>query len=185
MNTQSLFRYAGIAGIVSIVAFLLIIVLSGGMGSANSALVMSLYTVNLLTSLVTLFALYVVHRSESPALGMTAFAASTASSLLSFGADYTDPASPLMLVVTILYALAALLFGWLGVRSGRLPRGIGVTALIVGSAAALSVVAALAGAIDLAGILLMVANLVWVAWFVWLSYYFLTVKPLANTAAQS
>lgn len=185
MNMQSLFRYAGIAGIASIATFLLILVLPAVGGGVNSALVMSLYVVNLLTSIVTLFALYVVHRNESPAISMTAFAATTSSSLLSFGADFTNPASPLMLVVTILYALAALLYGWLGVRSVRLPRGIGILALVVGSVAALSAAAALAGAIELAGVSLMAANLVWIVWFVWLSYYFLSSKPLANAAAQS
>ena len=185
MNTQSLFRYAGIAGLVSIATFFLILVLPAVGGGANSVLAMSLYAVNLLTSIVTLFALYVVHRNESPTISMTAFAAATASSLLSFGADYMNPASPLMLVVTTLYVIAALLYGWLGLRSARLPRGIGVIALVVGSVAAFSAAAALAGAIDLAGMSLMAANLVWVGWFVWLSYYFLTSKPLANAAAQS
>jgi len=184
MNMQSLFRYAGIAGVISIVTFLLILVLPAMAGNTSSGLIMSLYAVNLLTSLVSLFVLFLIHRSESPMLSMVAFAATTASSLLSFGADFTNPASPLMLTVTILYALAALLYGWLGMRSARLPRGIGVTALVVGGIAALSAAAALAGAIELAGMLLMVANLAWVAWFVWLSYYFLTSKPLANAAAQ-
>jgi hypothetical protein len=185
MNPQSLFRYAGIAGLISVVTFFLALALPAMLGSANSALVMVVYAANLLTSLVALFALSVVHRAEAPGLSLAAFVAAAASSLLSFGADPSNVASPLMLTVTVLYALAGLLYGWLGVRSTRLPRGIGVTALIVGGLAALAAAMALAGAGEPAGLLLMVANLAWVAWFVWLSYYFLTTKPLAAAPAQS
>ena len=81
MNTQSLFRYAGIAGLISIVAFFLAFALPAMLGEANSALVMVVYAVNLLTSLVPLFALYVIHRSEAPGLSLAAFVAATASSL--------------------------------------------------------------------------------------------------------
>jgi hypothetical protein len=184
MNTQSLFRYAGIAAVISIVAFLLALALPAVPGAANGTLAMVVYAINLLTSLVPLFALYVVHRSEAPGLSLAAFVAAAASSLLSFGVDPTNMASPLMLAVTVLYALGSLLYGWLGVRSPRLPHGIGVMALIVGGLAALSAIAALAGAFGPAGMLMMVANLAWVAWFVWLSYYFLTSKSPAAAAAQ-
>lgn len=185
MNTQSLFRYAGIAGLISIVAFFLAFALPAMLGEANSALVMVVYAVNLLTSLVPLFALYVIHRSEAPGVSLAAFVAAATSSLLSFGVDPSNLASPLMLTVTVLYAVGALLYGWLGMRSARLPRGIGVTALIVGCLAALAAVAAPAGAVEPAGMLLMAANLAWVVWFVWLSYYFLTTKPLAAAPAQN
>jgi hypothetical protein len=109
MNTQSLFRYAGIAGIISIVAFFLALALPAMLGEANSALVMAVYAVNLLTSLVPLFALYIIHRSEAPGVSLAAFVAAAVSSLLSFGVDSSNLASPLMLIVTVLYALGALL----------------------------------------------------------------------------
>jgi hypothetical protein len=185
MNPQSLFRYAGVAGLISVVTFFLALALPAMLGSANSTLVMVVYAINLLSSLVPLFALYVVHRAEAPGLSLAAFVAAAASSLLSFGADPSNVASPLMLIVTMLYALAGLLYGWLGVRSARVPRGIGVTALVVGGLAALAAALALAGVVEPAGMLLMVANLAWVAWFVWLSYYFLSSRSPAAAPVQS
>ena len=47
MNMQSLFRIAGIAGIISVVAFFLALALPAVLGSANSPLIMVFYAIYL------------------------------------------------------------------------------------------------------------------------------------------
>ena len=183
MNTQSLFRYGGIAAIVSVITFIIVLVLIGMTGNSTSSLVMAAYAITTLTSLVTFYALYVIHRTEAATLSLAALVTVVLSSLLSFGADYNNPSSPLMLGITILYALGGLLYGWLGYRSPRQLRAGGITALIVGGLAALAAIFAAIGSIELADTVLMIANLVWIVWFLLLARYFLAEKQVAPSAA--
>jgi len=182
MSTQSLYRYGGIAAIISVLAFIASLALPALTGDPAGVPVIGAYAISSLASLVTLYALYVLHRSEAAMLSLLALITAVLSTILGFGADYTDPSSPLMLGVTVLYAIAALLYGWLAYHSLKPLKAIGISALVVSGLATAAAFLASTGWAGPAGSVLMVANGVWVIWFLMLAWYFLALKPVALLA---
>lgn len=67
----------------------------------------------------TLYALYLVHREEAPALILVGVLVLGVSIAASFFVDPTDMNNPVVLYLTIGYGVGGLLLGWLAYRSAR------------------------------------------------------------------
>lgn len=173
MNNQSLFRYGGIAAIVSAGLYVLSLGLAiGGSIGLGSAL----YIISSLLLLVVLIVLYLELRPEAalPALiGLVLLGALTIWSM------FIDPMeiSPIFGPLALAYGIGFVLFGWLQHRSPGTPNGLGNLAVATGVIAAIAGIALMAGAsADVFGLLNLVLSVPFVIWLVWLGLYYLKGK---------
>ncbi len=174
MNTQSTLRLGGIAAIISALLYIGSMVLWMGAGDAGAPppLAAATYAASTIVFLVTLWSLYVLHRGESGALSLAALLLLGISMVASLFVDPTDLGNPVVFGLTICYGFGALLLGWLAFRSPRLPRGVGILALLMG-ALSLAMLAPMAtGSADLVGIANLVVGILFVVWLLWLGWIF-------------
>jgi len=174
MNTQSTLRFGGIAAIISALLYVgsMVLWMGGGDAGAPPPLATALYAASSIVFLVTLWSLYVLHRSESGALSLAALLLLGISMVASLFVDPTDITNPTVIVLTICYGLGALLLGWLAWRSPRLPSGVGVVAMLMGVLTLAMLVPMAAGAADLVGIANLVVGVLYVVWLLWLGWIF-------------
>lgn len=166
MSSQSPFlRAAGVAAIAAAIAYAALLVLTIAGAGNSSPIGLVLFVAYALLSVVAYAGLYRVHRRESANLSLVALVAAAGGTL---GGLLVDPSAigPAIVVLSALFGLGALLFGFLGINSREVSRAAGVFALGTGGMALAMAGIALAGA-DAAtfGMLNLVATLAFVAWF--------------------
>lgn len=174
MNTQSTLRFGGIAAVISALLYVGSMVLWMGAGDAGAPppLAAAAYAGSSIVFLVTLYALYLLHRSESAALSLAALLLLGISMVASLFIDPTDLGNPVVIALTACYGVGALLLGWLALRSPRLPSGVGILALLMGVLSLAMLVPMATGAADLVGIANLVVGVIYVAWLLWLGWIF-------------
>jgi hypothetical protein len=176
MSNNNLYRIAGYAAILTTVLWL-----GGfGIGAVNPALVAPLLAVASIVFLVVVYALYVVHRSESSGLALGAALFTVVGLTVSLLAgDPSVPANAMMYGISaVVFGVGIILFGWLAYKSSKMPRGLAIAALIGG---ALSLIAGFfylggAGLLDLANTLNFGSIVPFFVWMIWLGRLFLTGK---------
>ncbi|HHY54053.1 MAG TPA: hypothetical protein GYA08_01325 [Chloroflexi bacterium] len=174
MNTQSIIRLGGIAAIVCVVLYFASIGLWMGAGTESSPpLATAAYMASQAMFFVTLYALYLIHRDESPALILVGVLVLGISIAASFFVDPTDTSNPMVLYLTIGYGVGGLILGWLAYRSPRLSKGIGIAALLTGALSLAMVPFILAGAADMVGLLNLLLSLPYLVWLGWLGWHLL------------
>ncbi|GIK59058.1 MAG: hypothetical protein HND44_10995 [Chloroflexi bacterium] len=185
MNNQSIIRYGGIAAIVSTVLYVVSMVFWMGAGTSGPPpLAQTLYVASQLIFFVTLVALYFIHRDESPTLVLVGVLVLVVSIVASLFIDPTDASNPVMPLLTLGYAVGALILGWLAYRSPKLTKGIGIAALITGVMSLFMVPFIVGGAsADLVGMLNLGVTVPYLVWLVWLGVYFLQGKTAVPQSA--
>lgn len=178
MNNQSIIRYGGIAAIVGAVLYVVSLVLWMGAGTSGpSPLAQALYVASQLIFFVTLYALYIVHRDESPVRVVVGALVLALSILASLFIDPTDTSNPIVTFLTIAYGMGGLILGWLAYRSPKMSKGIGAAALLTGAASLVMVPFIVGGAsAELVGMLNLVVTVPYLVWLVWLGVHFLRGK---------
>ncbi|MEK6753710.1 MAG: hypothetical protein AABZ00_15750 [Chloroflexota bacterium] len=174
MSSNNLFRYGGIAAIVSAVLY----VLSIGMGFAGITGILGtvVYAISSLLLLVTLVALYVDLRAESAMLALLALILLGALTIWSLFLDPTN-ITPIFGPFTVVYGIGFVIFGWLQRSSSRYPKGLGVLAIVTGVVAVIAGIALMAGAsADVFGLLNLILTVPFIIWSVWLGMHFLKGK---------
>ena len=174
MNSHSSLRYGGIAALISALLYVVSMVLWIGAGDSGAPppFATAMYAASSIVFLVTLYALYVLHRDESSALSLAALLLLGISMVASLFIDPTDLGNPAVFGLTICFGLGALLLGWLAWRSPRLPRGVGLLAGLMGLLSLAMLVPMAMGAADLVGIANLIVGLLYVAWLLWLGWIF-------------
>ena len=174
MNTQSIIRLGGIAAIVCVVLYFVSIGLWMGAGTESSPpLATAAYMASQAIFFVTLYALYLIHREEAPALTVVGVLVLAISIGASFFIDPTDMNNPVVLYLTIGYGVGGLILGWLAYRSPRLSKGIGIAALLTGAFSLIMVPFMLAGQAELVGLLNLLVSLPYLVWLGWLGWHLL------------
>jgi hypothetical protein len=176
MSNNNLSRLGGYA------SFLTPLLYIGGfaLSAVNPALVPLLLAVASIVFLVVVYALYVVHRTESSGLALGAALLTAVGLIVSLLAgDPSVPANAMMYGISaVVFGVGIILFGWLAYKSSKMPRGLAIAALIAG---ALSLVGGFfylsgTGMLDLANILNFVSIIPFFVWMIWLGRLFLTGK---------
>jgi hypothetical protein len=181
MNTQSIIRLGGIAAIVCAVLYVASIGLWMGAGTESSPpLAAAAYVASQAIFFVTLYALYLIHREEAPALILVGVLVLGISIAASFFIDPTDVKNPVVLYLTIGYGVGGLILGWLAYRSPRLGKGIGIAALLTGAFSLVMVPFMLAGSAELVGLLNLLVSLPYLVWLGWLGWRLLKHNALTE-----
>jgi hypothetical protein len=171
MPNDGLFRIAGWCALASAVLLVAAAVsFPLGAGAVGGAL----ESIFLLTLAVVFFALYVAHRSESRWLSLAGL-------ILVFPAIGMDVASMtnygntvLSSLWYLLLSLPFLIFGILGFRSAKMPRGLAVVALLIGVTYFISGTAGLLGSQDLSDNISLIPMVLMLVWLGWLCRVFLS-----------
>jgi hypothetical protein len=180
MNTQSIIRLGGTAAIVCVVLYFVSIGLWMGAGTESSPpLAAAAYMASQAIFFVTLYALYLIHREEAPALTVVGVLVLAISIGASFFIDPTDMNNPVVLYLTIGYGVGGLILGWLAYRSPRLSKGIGIAALLTGAFSLIMVPFMLAGQAELVGLLNLLVSLPYLVWLGWLGWHLLKHRAAA------
>ena len=134
MNNQSTLRYGGIAAIATALLYTVSIVLWIGAGesAAPPPDAAAAYAASSLVVLVTLYALFVIHRSESPVIALIAVLLLAVSSVASILMDPTNLEIPMVLILTVAYGIGTLMLGWLAYRSPRMSLGMAILLFLIG-----------------------------------------------------
>jgi len=174
MSNNNLFRYGGIAAIISGVLY----VLSLGMGFAGitGTLGTAVYAISTLLLLVALVVLYIDLRTESAMLALFALIMLGALTIWSL---FLNPVNitPIWGPLTVGYGIGFVIFGWLQRRSSRYPKGLGVLAIVTGILSLIAGIALLAGiSANIFGLLNLILTVPFVIWSVWLGLHFLKGK---------
>ncbi len=184
MNTQSIIRFGGIAAITCVVLYFASIGLWMGAGTESAPpLATAAYIASQAIFFVTLYALYLIHREEAPALILVGVLVLGISIAASFFIDPTDVTNPVVLYLTIGYGIGGLILGWLAYRSPRLSKGIGVAALLTGAFSLVMVPFMLAGSAELVGLLNLLVSLPYLVWLGWLGWHLLRHSALVVSPA--
>jgi hypothetical protein len=169
MANNKLFRTAGwcaLAGAICIPFALVSFILSGNvpiMGMVG----MIFEILSLLLLVFVFYALSIAHRPESKWLGFAGLVLFIASIVMDVVSQQVQSAV-LFGVYYLLYSLPFLIFGYLGLRSVRMPRLLAVLALLTGGIAFIAGVIDLFGKPSLADNIQSVSILFMLAWAVWL-----------------
>lgn len=180
MNNQSLFRYGGIAAIVSAALYVLSL---GVVFSGHASLGSIVYIISSIFFLVAIAVVYMDLRSAGnwPALiGLLLLGIMTIWSM------FIDPTniSPIFIPLTLAYGVGFALFGWVQLRSSGHPNGLGYLAIATGVIAVIAAIAVMAGAsADVFGLLNLVLSVPYLIWLVWLGVNYLKGKAAGLQAA--
>lgn len=183
MNNNNFFRITGwcafaaaLAMLGAVISFMLAPILGG-----------ILEYLFLLLLIVVFYGLYVTHRSESKGLSLTGLLLLLIAIVVD-GISMSNYGNPTLSNLWYLaFSLPFLIFGFLGLRSPRLPRGLTVLALLTGGIYLVSGVGgflagpAFADNVSSVAILSVLAWLVWL-WRVFLSAKFASTLPVATPA---
>ncbi|GIV80640.1 MAG: hypothetical protein KatS3mg050_5034 [Litorilinea sp.] len=170
MKNQSLFRYAGIAAIISAVLYVASLVASIAGASAVGT---PLYWLSSILLVAALVVLYVDLRAEAATPALAAFILLAGMTIWSL---FLDPVtvSPIFIPLAMAYGIGFFLLGWLQRRSDRYPNGLGNLALATGALSVLGGILLLGGAgADAFGLINLVLSVPFVIWCVWLGLLYL------------
>ena len=184
MNNSKLFRTAGWCALVSAILIPLAMVgfiLSGTAPSAG--MVGMIFEILSLVLLVYVFyALYIAHRSEAKWLGLAGLILSIAAIVVDI-LSQQNSSTFLFGLWYLLFSLPFLIFGFLALRSSRMPRGLAVLALLAGGIGFIAGVAGWLGNPDMADNLNTLSIPFMLAWEVWLWRVFISNKFAAASPA--
>ena len=174
MSNNNLFRYGGIAALLSAVLY----ILSLGMGFAGITGILgtAVYAISSLLLVVALFVLYMDLRAESAMLSLLALLLLGALTIWSL---FLDPMNitPVWVPLTLGYGIGFVIFGWVQRSSSRYPNGLGVLAIVTGVVAVIAGIALMAGvSADIFGLLNLILAVPFIIWSVWLGMHFLKGK---------
>lgn len=181
MKNQSLFRYGGIAAIISAVLY----VLSLGIGFAGITGVLSttVYAISSLLFVAVLVVLYMDLRTGAALTALTALILMGGSTIWSL---FIDPTiiTPVIAPLTFAYGIGTALFGWLQRGNSRYPNGIGFLGIVTGVIGVIAGIVLMAGAsFDIFGLLNLILTVPYVIWLVWLGTYYMKGKSASLQAA--
>ena len=172
MNNPTLFRYGGIAAILSAILSVAfpVFFLSGYEFLATISFIIAS-----LLSLVVLVPLYLDLQTDFQQLSLTALILLVGTSIL--GLFFDDPvAAPIIWgLLSVGTGLGYALFGWLQYRSSHYPNGMGLVAVITGILIVLSGILVMAGVNPdtIAGPIILMITVTLVIWLGWLGWYYL------------
>lgn len=178
MSNNNLFRIAGWCAVLSALATVAVFVIFTV--APTSSLAGILGTVAVLVVTIVFYALYVAHRSESAGLSLAGLVLWIVAAVLNIASLVNPANNALYAVASLAFALPLLIFGFLAFSSAKMPRGLGVMALLSG------VVWVIAGAVSVNGMTTTMgmvtslgATVFWLAWLVWLWRVFSSEKIMA------
>lgn len=182
MNNQTLFRYGGIAAILSAilnVAFP-VFFLSGYEFLATVTFILAS-----LLYLVVLLPLYLDLRTEFQRLSLTALILLGVTTILSLFFDDPINAPTIWGLLSVGTGLGFVLFGWLQYRSSHYPNGMGIVAVITGILIVIPGILVMAGVNPdaIAGPIIPMITVTLVIWLVWLGWYYLKGRSASSQAA--
>lgn len=177
MSNRSVFQLGGWSALLSVIASLgMFALVGGGRGVAFTS-------VSIIAAILTalpLIALYVIHRPQSPALSLLMLVAAIVGlTLENLG---SGPETALGVVSNVVYGVAFVLLGYLGVTNAQMPRGLALLASGVGVLALVSAVANGVGLGSVAAAVGMLMVLVWAVWSVWLWRWLISPKLVTAIA---
>jgi hypothetical protein len=175
MNTNQLFRIAGwcaLAGAVSTLAAMLSFMVGFGLG-------VPLEILSLLLMVLVFYALHVAHRSKSKRLSLAGLVLLIVALGVNVAAMLNYGNTILSNLWYLVLALPFLIFGYLGLRSARIPGGLAVLALLAGANFLISGCVGLLGNPEAADSISSFGFLLVMGWEVWLWRVFLSKKFVA------
>ena len=190
MSNNTLFRIAGISGILSALAMLVLSFTS----DPNSGMSPVFAVPNAVLGIIFVAGLYVLYRSEASTLSLTAAAISVIGYLLFVVASLmqlTFPSPVLAVADSAVYILGLTLFSWLAYRTHKMPRLLAFVGFLaalagVGSYVLMSVTGASVTSMETLPPVLMALYFVYligvVVWLAWTGIGLLRMKPEAAQA---
>ena len=176
MSTSTLFRVAGYSAIVTLVLWI------GGfaIGAVSPALVGPALALAAIIFLVVIYALYLVHRTESSGLALGATLLTALGMIVSlFAGDPSVPTNAFFYgTCTVVFGVGIVLLAWLAFNSPKMPRGLAIAVLIMGIMSLVAGVFYLGGAgmLDIANLLNFGSIIPSIVWMLWLGRLFLSGK---------
>ncbi len=176
MLSNNLFRFAGYAAILS--AVLTVVAIGVGITSdMNNMLGLVCSIASSILFVPVVYALYLVHRAQSPGLALAAAILTIVGDIASIFFDPAAPANaPLSGIITVILGIGVLLFGWLAFGNNQMPRGIPIVVWLAGGLVVLSGILFLIGSVELGGLVSFASVIPFIVWAVWLGTYFLSQK---------
>ena len=190
MSNNTLFRIAGISGILSALAMLVLSFAS----DPNSGMSPVFAVPNAVLGIIFVAGLYVLYRSEASTLSLTAAAISVIGYLLFVVASLmqvTFPSPVLAVADSAVYIVGLTLFSWLAYRTHKMPRLLAFVGFLaalagVGSYVLMSVTGASVTSMENLPPVLMALYFVYligvVVWLAWTGIGLLRMKPEAAQA---
>jgi hypothetical protein len=173
MKNNQLFRIAGWCAII--VGLLMVgfhVVPSGVSGAVGLVLTLGV----LLGLTVVFYALYVAHRTESAGLSLAGLVFWILALVVNLFGMVNTISTFLGVLGSFFWLLPFLIFGYLALKSSRMPRGLGVVALLAGLSLLIATVAGIMGNESIVNVVALVADVFMLAWTVWLGVVFLSKK---------
>lgn len=190
MSNNTLFRIAGICGILSALAMLVLSFTSDPSSGMSPVFAVP----NAVLGIIFVAGLYVLYRSEASTLSLTAAAISVIGYLLFVVASLmqlTFPSPVLAVADSAVYILGLTLFSWLAYRTHKMPRLLAFVGFLaalagVGSYILMSVTGTSVTSMETLPPVLMALYFVYligvVVWLVWTGISLLRVKPVGVQA---
>ena len=190
MSNNTLFRIAGICGILSALAMLVLSFTSDPSSGMSPVFAVP----NAVLGIIFVAGLYVLHRSEASTLSLTAAAISVIGYLLFVVASLMQVTFPNPLLAaadSAIYILGLTLFSWLAYRTHKMPRLLAFVGFLaalagVGSYVLMSVTGASVTSMESLPPVLMALYFVYllgvVVWLAWTGISLLRVKPAVAQA---
>ena len=190
MSNNTLFRVAGISGILSALAMLVLSFTSDPSSGMSPVFAVP----NAVLGIIFVAGLYVLYRSEASTLSLTAAAVSVIGYLLFVVASLmqvTFPNPLLAVADSAVYILGLTLFSWLAYRTHKMPRLLALVGFLaalagVGSYVLMSVTGASVTSMETLPPVLMALYFVYllgvVVWLAWTGIGLLRMKPEAAQA---
>jgi hypothetical protein len=176
MSSNGLFRIAGYAAALCAVITAATVGLGIGVNMNNPLFFVGIFVSSILLLLVV-YALYVVHRTESPQLALGAFVATAIGDIGSLFVDPTAPANAIPFgLVTLLFGIGLLLFSLLAHRSSQMQKGMSVVVFLFGALSVLSGILFVIGLFQLAWVINFASVIPLIGWTGWLGMHFLSHK---------
>ncbi len=185
MDHQTLFRYSGIAAVLSVLLYIasMIAWMGADPQGVPPALASLLYQVSSVLFLVPLYALYIVLRRNATALVVSALVILVVATIASLFIDATDMTNPLVIALTVAWGAGALLLGLAGLRNAWVPRASNYLLFVMAALAVFAAPFMAMGATNLAGIANLVLGLVYVVWLLWMAFRFFSVQSTGRITA--
>ena len=169
MENQKLFRTAGWCAIASVLLTVLAMVSFIFSGAAPSAgmIGMSFEVISLLLLVFIFYVLAIAHRAESKWLGFTGVILLVIALVVDIVSQQVNN-TILFGLWYLLFSMPYLIFGYLGLRSARMPRWLAMLALLGGGITFIAGVIGLLGNPNLADNIQQFSILFMLAWAMWL-----------------
>ena len=170
MTSKVLARIAGWSSILSVLVFIVAFVLVAASSGTDTPLTIALFLISSVFIAPVFYALYVFHRSQAQAITLTALIVGIIAVGLSVIAPTPTSNALLFNTSSVLFGIAILIFGYLGLQNAEMPRPLAIIAILTGIMALVATALTL-GALaiaDLLSLAFIVLFLVWASWLGWL-----------------